>query len=50
MILIAYAQMTTEEARRFKPSVVFVDADNTIVELGADPALAPVGSGLITGR
>ena len=50
VILIAYAQMTTEEARRFKPSVVFVDADNTIVELGADPALAPVGSGLITGR
>ncbi|HMU35316.1 MAG TPA: aspartate 1-decarboxylase [Marmoricola sp.] len=50
VILIAYAQMTTEEARRFKPSVVFVDADNTIVELGADPALAPVGSGLISGR
>ncbi len=50
VILIAYAQMTTEEARRFKPSVVFVDADNTIVELGDDPALAPVGSGLISGR
>ncbi|MCB0890125.1 MAG: aspartate 1-decarboxylase [Nocardioidaceae bacterium] len=50
VILIAYAQMTTEEARRFKPRVVFVDTDNAIVELGEDPALVPVGSGLISGR
>ena len=50
VILIAYAQMTTEEARRFKPRVAFVDTDNAIVELGEDPALVPVGSGLISGR
>ncbi|MFV0532837.1 MAG: aspartate 1-decarboxylase [Cumulibacter sp.] len=38
VILIAYAQMDTAEAKEFQPSVVFVDADNTIVNLGADPA------------
>ncbi|MHA7284023.1 aspartate 1-decarboxylase [Arthrobacter sp. TMS2-4] len=40
VILIAYAQMTTEEARAFTPTVVHVDADNRIVELGSDPAEA----------
>ncbi|MBG6224360.1 aspartate 1-decarboxylase [Arthrobacter sp. CAN_A2] len=40
VILIAYAQMTTEEARAFTPTVVHVDADNRIVELGTDPAEA----------
>ncbi len=40
VILIAYAQMTTEEARVFVPTVVHVDADNRIVELGSDPAEA----------
>lgn len=40
VILIAYAQMTTEEARAFVPTVVHVDADNRIVELGSDPAEA----------
>lgn len=37
VILIAYAQMETAEARGFEPSVVFVDADNSIVATGADP-------------
>ncbi|WP_191931652.1 aspartate 1-decarboxylase [Arthrobacter bussei] len=40
VILITYAQMTTEEARSFLPTVVHVDADNAIVELGTDPAEA----------
>ncbi|MCT2090055.1 aspartate 1-decarboxylase [Micrococcus terreus] len=38
VILIAYAQMEDAEARTFQPSVVHVDAQNRIVELGSDPA------------
>ena len=38
VILIAYGQMDDDEARRFQPQVVHVDADNRIVELGVDPA------------
>lgn len=40
VILITYAQMSTEDARAFEPSVVHVDADNRIIELGHDPAEA----------
>lgn len=40
VILIAYGQMTTEEARAFVPKVVHVDAANRIVALGSDPAEA----------
>jgi aspartate 1-decarboxylase len=49
VILIAYAQMETEEARRLEPRVVFVDADNRVVGTGADPAEALPGSGLVRG-
>jgi aspartate 1-decarboxylase len=49
VILIGYGQMETEQAREHRPHVVFVDADNRIVELGADPAQAPAGSGLARG-
>lgn len=38
VILIAYAQMDDDEARTFQPTVVHVDAENRIVELGTDPA------------
>ena len=38
VILIAYAQMETAEAKAFEPSVVFVDADNKIMGTSADPA------------
>lgn len=41
VILISYAQVEDAEARVLKPRVVHVDADNRIVELGADPS-APV--------
>ena len=40
VILMAYAQMDDDEARSFQPTVVHVDADNRIVELGTDPAEA----------
>jgi aspartate 1-decarboxylase len=36
VILIAYAQMTTEEAKAFEPHVVHVDDANRIVALGSD--------------
>jgi aspartate 1-decarboxylase len=38
VILITYAQMTTEEAKAYEPKVVHVDEDNKIVRLGNDPA------------
>lgn len=38
VILIAYAQMDDAEARTYQPSVVHVDENNKIVELGNDPA------------
>jgi aspartate 1-decarboxylase len=49
VILIAYGQMETTEARGYEPHVVFVDADNRIVTLGNDPADVPEGSGLLRG-
>ncbi len=49
VILIAYGQMDTEEARAHRPHVVFVDQANRIVGRGSDPAEAPAGSGLVRG-
>jgi|KBSMisStaDraftv2_1062788.scaffolds.fasta_scaffold902562_2 aspartate 1-decarboxylase len=43
VILISYAQMDDETARRYAPSVVHVDADNRVIELGSDPAGAVPG-------
>lgn len=40
VILITYAQMSTVEAREFEPSVVHVDTENRIIDLGTDPAAA----------
>jgi aspartate 1-decarboxylase len=42
VILIAYGEMETAEARTFLPRVVHVDAANRIVELGTDAAEAVV--------
>ncbi|WP_433267587.1 aspartate 1-decarboxylase [Actinosynnema sp. CS-041913] len=49
VILIAYGLMSDAEARSYEPRIVFVDAENKVVELGGDPAHAPVGSGLVSG-
>ncbi|WP_171042273.1 aspartate 1-decarboxylase [Sinomonas gamaensis] len=38
VILISYASMSNEEAREFVPTVVHVNAENKIIELGTDPA------------
>jgi len=44
VILIAYQQMTTEEARGLQPHVVHVDARNRVVALGSDPGEPVPGS------
>jgi len=49
VILIAYAQMEDAEAKRFEPSIVFVDANNKIIGTGSDPAEALPETGLIRG-
>jgi aspartate 1-decarboxylase len=49
VILIAYAQVDTAEARALRPHVVFVDADNRVVATGADPAEVVAESGLVRG-
>ncbi|MGJ9403054.1 aspartate 1-decarboxylase [Arthrobacter sp. KK5.5] len=40
VILISYAEMDTAEAREYLPSIVHVDAENRMIELGNDPAEA----------
>lgn len=37
VILIAYGQMDTAEAKEYQPHVLFVDADNKIIATGHDP-------------
>jgi aspartate 1-decarboxylase len=49
VILIGYGQMETAEALAHKPSVVFVDADNKILDTGDDAAHAPYDSDLLRG-
>ena len=49
VILIAYGQLETAEAKELAPSVVFVDADNRIAGTGSDPAEALPGMELVRG-
>ena len=48
VIVIAYAQMTPEEADEFEPQVVFVDRSNKVIEVGHDAGDVPDGYGLKT--
>ncbi|MGV8968505.1 MAG: aspartate 1-decarboxylase [Cellulomonas sp.] len=41
VILIAYGSLDDAEARTFAPRVVFVDADNRIVDTSGDPGQVP---------
>lgn len=43
VILIAYGLLSDAEARTYEPHVVFVDAQNRIVELSAEPGQVPAG-------
>jgi aspartate 1-decarboxylase len=49
VIIISYCTLTDAEARELKPRVVFVDADNTIVGTGGDPAEVLPDMGLLRG-
>ncbi|WP_327678205.1 aspartate 1-decarboxylase [Kitasatospora sp. NBC_00458] len=49
VILIAYGQMDTAEAKGYVPRVVFVDDRNRVTGLGGDPAEAGEGTGLVRG-
>lgn len=46
VIIIGYGLIGDAEARKFEPHVVFVDADNRIVDIGDEAGRAPMGSGL----
>jgi aspartate 1-decarboxylase len=50
VIIISYCTLTDAEARELKPRVVFVDADNTIVGTGGDPAEVLPDMGLLRGE
>ena len=47
IIIIGYGMLTDAEARNRAAHVVFVDADNRIVQLGNDPGDVPAGFGLL---
>jgi aspartate 1-decarboxylase len=47
VIVIGYGMLTDAEARSRAASVVFVDADNRIVQLGTDAGDVPLGFGLM---
>ncbi|MGH3951368.1 MAG: aspartate 1-decarboxylase [Pseudonocardiaceae bacterium] len=49
VIMISYGQMDSVEAAAYEPRVIFVDADNKIVELSDDPSQAPADAGLVSG-
>ncbi|WP_142111648.1 aspartate 1-decarboxylase [Rarobacter incanus] len=48
VIIIAYGSLADQEARTYRPRVVFVDGANAIADTGADAGQAPPGSGLRT--
>lgn len=49
VILISYGVMDEIESIAYRPKVVFVDADNKVLDRGEDLAYAPFGSGLTSG-
>ncbi|MEU5432013.1 aspartate 1-decarboxylase [Streptomyces sp. NPDC020719] len=49
VIIISYGMVQDQEAARVQPKVVFVDADNKVVSLGADPAEATADGTTVRG-
>ncbi|MBM7077184.1 MULTISPECIES: aspartate 1-decarboxylase [Micromonospora] len=43
VIIISYAAMADEQARSYRPTVVFVDGANRPRNIGSDPAEVPAG-------
>lgn len=50
VIIIGYAQYDEEDLKNYRSRVIFVDENNKQIEVGADPAHAPEGSGLLDPR
>jgi aspartate 1-decarboxylase len=52
VIVMAYAQMSDDEARLHQPAVVFVDRANRAIDIGAEPAAVPdaFAAELVDGR
>ena len=46
VIVLAYGYLADAEARRFEPTVVFVDGENRIVQICHEPGSVPEGSDL----
>ncbi|MBN2176443.1 MAG: aspartate 1-decarboxylase [Demequinaceae bacterium] len=46
IIILAYGYLGDEDARRFDPTVVFVDAENAIVKVCHEPGEVPADSDL----
>lgn len=46
LIIMCYGQMSDAEARVFEPHVVFVNADNRIIDVANEPGMVPQGYGL----
>ena len=46
LIIMCYGQMSDAEARVFEPHVVFVNADNRIIDAANEPGMVPQGYGL----
>lgn len=49
VILIGYAQVDDAQARALRPRVVFVDADNKVLDTGSDPTCADSDADLVPG-
>jgi len=49
VIIIGYGSYTDEEIADLRPSVVFVDQDNRITDVGTDPAEPPPGTATVRG-
>lgn len=43
VVLLTYAEMTTEEAKAYRPAVVHVDDCNAIIRVAADPGAPAMG-------
>ncbi len=49
VIILSYQSLSTEEALKFQPAIVHVDADNKVVAHGSDAAAVVPGSNLVRG-
>ena len=47
VIIIAYGLIGDEEAHHYEPAVVFVDAENKILNVGCEPGEVPDGTDLL---